>query len=248
MWIWFHRLASPPSFYRVAGRLAPWFLGASVVLLAVGIYSGLVLAPPDYQQGDAFRIIYIHVPAAWLSLLIYTVMAVAAFIALVWRLKVAEVAVAAAAPVGASFTALALATGMLWGKPMWGAWWVWDARLTSELVLLFLYLGVVALNNAISDPRAAARACSLLALVGWINVPIVHYSVVWWNSLHQGSIFQLKGDVLTSSVSWDMLWPLLLCGLGFTLFFAYVQCLRMRNELLLREHGSRWVKTVVASL
>lgn len=242
MWTWFHRLASPPSFYRVAGLWAPWLLAASLLLVAVGVWGGLVLAPPDYQQGDAFRIIYIHVPAAWLSLFVYSVMAVAAFIALVWRIKLAEVAVAAAAPVGASFTALALITGMLWGKPMWGAWWVWGPRLTSELVLLFLYLGVVALNNAFSDPRAAGRACSLLAVVGWVNVPIVHYSVVWWNSLHQGStVFRMSGP----SITWSMLWPLLLCAVGFTLFFGYTQCVRMRNELLFRERTTRWVKAVV---
>lgn len=244
MWTWFHRLASPPSFYRLAGRLAPWFLLASLALVAVGTYGGLVLAPPDYQQGDAFRIIYVHVPAAWMSLFVYTVMAVAAVIALVWRMKLAEVAVAAAAPVGASFTALALTSGMLWGKPMWGAYWVWDARLTSELVLLFLYLGVVALNGAIADPRAAARASALLALVGAVNVPIVHYSVVWWNSLHQGSTVFRSGGPL---ISWSMLWPLLVNALGFTLLFGYTQLVRMRNELLLRERGSRWVKEVLES-
>ena len=244
MWTWFHRLASPPSFYRLAGVLAPWFLVASLLLIAVGIYGGLVLAPPDYQQGDAFRIIYVHVPAAWMSLFVYTVMAVAAIIALIWRIKLAEVAVAAAAPVGASFTALALVTGMLWGKPMWGAYWVWDARLTSELVLLFLYLGVVALNSAIADPRAAARACSLLAVVGAVNVPIVHYSVVWWNSLHQGAtVFKIGGP----SISWSMLWPLLVTAVGFTVFFGYTQLARMRNELLLRERGSRWVKELLAT-
>lgn len=242
MWIWFHRLASPPSFYRLAGRLAPWFLVVSLVLIAVGIYGGLVLAPPDYQQGDAFRIIYVHVPAAWMSLFVYTVMAVAGVMTLIWRMKLAEVAVAAAAPVGASFTALALVSGMLWGKPMWGAYWVWSARLTSELVLLFLYLGVVALNSAISDPRAAARACSLLAVVGWVNVPIVHYSVVWWNSLHQGSIFRASGP----TVSWSMLWPLLVAAIGFTLLFGYTQLARMRNELLRRERNSHWVREVVA--
>ncbi len=239
MWTWFHRLASPPSFYRFAGLCAPWFLVVSLALIVVGVYGGLVLAPPDYQQGDAFRIIYIHVPAAWMSLFVYTFMAVASVIALVWRIKLAEVAVAAAAPVGASFTALALLTGMLWGKPMWGAYWVWDARLTSELVLLFLYLGVVALNSAITDPRAAARAAALLALVGAVNVPIVHYSVVWWNSLHQGStVFKAGG----SSISWSMLWPLLTMALGFNVLFGYTQLTRMRNGLLLRERGSRWVK------
>jgi len=242
MWTWFHRLASPPSFYRFAGLLAPWFLWISLAVIAVGFYGGLVLAPADYQQGEAFRIIYVHVPAAWMSLFVYTVMAVAAVIALVWRIKLAEIAVAAAAPVGASFTALALVTGMLWGKPMWGAYWVWDARLTSELVLLFLYLGVVALGSAIADARAAARACALLALVGAVNVPIVHYSVVWWNSLHQGpTVFKAGGP----SISWSMLWPLLTSALGFTLLFGYTQLTRMRNELLLRERGSRWVKELL---
>jgi len=243
MWTWFHRLASPPSFYRFADLCAPWFLVVSLALIVVGVYGGLVLAPPDYQQGDAFRIIYIHVPAAWMSLFVYTFMAVASVIALVWRIKLAEVAVAAAAPVGASFTALALLTGMLWGKPMWGAYWVWDARLTSELVLLFLYLGVVALNSAITDPRAAARAAALLALVGAVNVPIVHYSVVWWNSLHQGSLFKGGG----STITWSMLWPLLITALGFTLLFGYTQLMRMRNELLLRERGSRWVKELLST-
>lgn len=243
MWIWFHRLASPPSFYRIAGRLAPWFLIAALIVTAVGIYGGLVLAPPDYQQGDAFRIIYVHVPAAWMSLFVYMVMAVAAAITLIWRVKLAEVALVAAAPVGASFTALALVSGMLWGKPMWGAYWVWDARLTSELVLLFLYLGIVALNSAIVDSRTAARACALLALVGSVNVPIVHYSVVWWNSLHQGSIFKASGPTIT----WSMLWPLLTTAIGFMLLFGYTQLARMRNELLHRERGSRWVKEVLAS-
>lgn len=245
MWLWFHRLASPPTFHRFADLLAPWFLVAAVVLLLLGTYGGLVLAPPDYQQGQAFRIIYVHVPAAWMSLFVYSFMAVAAFIALVWRMKLAECAVAAAAPVGASFTAVALLTGMLWGKPMWGAYWVWDARLTSELVLLFLYLGVVALGAAIADLRAAARASALLALVGAVNVPIVHYSVVWWNSLHQGpTVFKLGGP----SITWSMLWPMLVMVLGVTLLFGYVQLRRMQNEILRREGSSRWVQAMLETL
>ncbi|MDE2150276.1 MAG: heme ABC transporter permease [Gammaproteobacteria bacterium] len=242
MWLWFHRLASPPSFYRFAGILAPWLLAIGLTAIAAGFYGGLVLAPADYQQGDAFRIIYVHVPAAWLSLLGYSAMAVAAFVALVWRIKLAEAVVVASAPAGASFTALALATGMLWGKPMWGAYWVWDARLTSELVLLFLYLGVVALNSAFSDPRAGARACALLALVGAVNVPIVHYSVVWWNSLHQGAtVFKPGGP----SISPGMLWPLLTAAFGFTMFYAAVVLRRMQNELLIRERNSLWVRELV---
>ena len=187
MWTWFHRLASPPTFYRWGGTLQ-WIFGVlAVLLIVVGTYGGLVLAPADYQQGDAFRIIYVHVPSAWLSLFVYTSMAVAGGVALIWRMKLAELYVIAAAPLGAAFTALALVTGMLWGEPMWGTYWVWDARLTSELVLLFLYLGVIALAAAFEDPRRGARAAAVLALIGVVNVPIIHYSVEWWNSLHQGA-------------------------------------------------------------
>jgi heme exporter protein C len=243
MWTWFHRLASPPSFYRLADRLVPWLYAGAVLLLGAGFYAGLFQAPADYQQGDAFRIIYIHVPAAALSLGIYTLMAVAGAIALIWRIKLAECAVVTAAPAGASFTALALVTGMLWGKPMWGAYWVWDARLTSELVLLFLYLGVTGLNQAYSDPRSGARACAWLALVGVVNVPIVHFSVEWWNSLHQGSsILSLEG-MRNPRISGDMLWPLLLAMAGFFLFFGAVWLRRLQNELLLRERGMSWART-----
>ena len=242
MWTWLHRLASPPDFFRLANGLAPWCIAAALALIAVGLYGGLVLAPADYQQHDAFRIIYVHVPSAWMSLCIYAVMAAAAVVVLIWRLKLAECVVVAAAPVGASFTASALVTGMLWGRPMWGAYWVWDARLTSELVLLFLYLGVVALNAATGDRRAAARASALLALVGAVNVPIVHFSVVWWNSLHQGpTVFRAGGP----SIAWPMLWPLLLTAFGFTLFFAGVVLVRVQNELLLRERASAWVRELV---
>lgn len=238
---WLHRLASPPTFYAFAQKASPWLAGCAAVLLAYGAYGGLVLAPPDYQQGEGFRIIYVHVPAAWLSLFAYSSMAGAAVIALIWRIKLAECVVTAAAPIGASFTALALVTGMLWGKPMWGAYWTWDARLTSELILLFLYLGVVGLQQAISDPRAAARACSLLALVGFVNVPIVHYSVIWWNTLHQGpTIMRMAKPAMDAS----MLWPLLSMALGFTVFFVYVLFQRLQTELLWRERGSSWVKAL----
>lgn len=247
MWTWFHQLASPPTFYRFAERLAPCLLGAAVLLVGAGVYGGLFLAPPDYQQGDAFRIIYIHVPAAALSLSIYVIMAVAGAIGLIWRMKLAEVAVVSAAPVGASFTALALVTGMLWGKPTWGAYWVWDARLTSELVLLFLYAGVIALNQAYADPRAAARACAWLALVGVVNVPIVHYSVTWWNSLHQGSsILSIEG-MRNPRISGDMLWPLLLSLSGFYLFFGAVWLRRMQNEVLWRERKASWAQQLAAA-
>ena len=238
-WTWFHRLASPPAFYRLADRWAPWLAIVSALLIGYGLVGGLVLAPADYQQGEAFRIIYVHVPAAWLSLFGYTAMASAAFVAIVWRIKLAECVVVCAAPVGASFTALALVTGMLWGKPMWGAYWVWDARLTSELVLLFLYLGVIALNQSFQDPRTAARACGLLALVGVVNVPIVHYSVEWWNSLHQGPTVSKIGK---PSIAADMLWPLLAMSVGCMTFFAWAVIRRVQNELLLRERHSSWVR------
>ncbi|PTU31971.1 heme ABC transporter permease [Stenotrophobium rhamnosiphilum] len=239
MWTWFHRLASPPTFYRLADRFAPWFGIAATGLLAYGIVGGLFFAPADYQQSDAFRIIYIHVPAAALSLSIYMLMASAALVAVIWRIKLAECVLVSAAPIGASFTALALVTGMLWGKPMWGAYWVWDARLTSELILLFLYAGVIGLNQAIEDPRAAARACGLLALIGVINVPIVHYSVEWWNSLHQGSTILKMGK---PSMNADMAQPLYACLLGVYFFMGYVLLRRTQNELLLRERGTAWVK------
>jgi heme exporter protein C len=239
MWTWFHRLASPPTFYRLADRFAPWFGIAAAGLLAYGVVGGLFFAPADYQQSDAFRIIYIHVPAAALSLSIYLLMATAGAVAVIWRIKLAECVLVSAAPVGASFTALALVTGMLWGKPMWGAYWVWDARLTAELILLFLYAGVIGLNQAIEDPRAAARACGLLALIGVINVPIVHYSVEWWNSLHQGSTILKLGK---PNMSADMALPLYACLLGAYFFMGYVLLRRAQNELLLRERGTSWVK------
>jgi heme exporter protein C len=176
MWTWFHRLGSPPYFYRLAGLLLPWFAVLCAALLVAGLYGGLVLAPADYQQGESYRIIFIHVPSAWMSLFVYMVMAVSAAIGFVWRMKLAEVIAISSAPIGASFTFLALITGSLWGKPMWGAYWVWDARLTSELLLLFLYLGVIALYGAIEDKRVAARAAAIVAMVGVVNIPIIRSS------------------------------------------------------------------------
>lgn len=243
MWTWFHRLASPPSFYRFSEIVSPWVLLSALGLLGYGLFAGLWMAPPDYQQGDAFRIIYVHVPAAALSLSLYTGMAVAGIIALIWRMKLAECAIAALAPVGASFTALALLTGMLWGKPMWGAWWKWDARLTSELVLLFLYLGVIGLNSAFVDRRAAARACALLAIVGAVNVPIVKYSVDWWNSLHQASTILKFGK---PSITPEMGIPLYFSLAGSYLLAGYAVLRRMQNELLLRERRANWVSKLLS--
>jgi heme exporter protein C len=240
---WFHRLGSPPWFYRVSGKLIPWMTLLCAALFIYGLYAGLVLAPPDYQQGDSFRIIYIHVPAAILSMFVYVAMAVAGGISLIWRMKMADVVLISSAPIGAVFTVIALATGSLWGKPMWGTWWTWDARLTSELILLFLYLGIIALHNAVEDRQSAARAVSVLALVGVVNIPIIHYSVVWWNTLHQGAtIMRLDGPAIDES----MRWPLFAMIAAFYLYYFIVLMLRARGEVLNRESRSRWVRELVA--
>ena len=239
MWKWFHRFGSPPYLYRFSGQLAPWTGWICLGLLVAGLYGGLIKAPTDYQQGDSYRIIFIHVPAAWMSLFTYVVMAGAAAVGLIWRMKLADVIVASAAPIGAAFTLLALVTGSIWGKPMWGAWWVWDARLTSELVLLFLYLGMIALRAAIDDQRSAARACAILAIVGVINIPIIHYSVEWWNTLHQGPTVS-KLD--TPSIHLSMLIPLLIMALAFKLYFITALLVRARCEILVRERNNAWVK------
>jgi len=241
-WTWFHRLASPPHVYGFARRWTPWIGGAAAVCMVVALYGGLVLAPEDYQQKDAFRMVYVHAPAAWLSLMIYTTMAVAAAVGLIWRMKVAHAAAAACAPVGAWFTVAALGTGMLWGKPMWGAYWVWDPRLTAELVLLFLYLGYMGLRAGIEDPNKADKASAMLAVVGVINVPIIKYSVEWWNSLHQTPTVMKMGK---PSMDTAMLWPLLLMFVAFALYFAAVLLIRLRAELLRRERNASWVREVV---
>ena len=242
---WLHALASPPHFYRVASLWVPWLLWSSLGLLAVGVFGGLVLAPPDYQQGDGFRIIYVHVPAAYLSTLVYAVMATAAGIGLIWRIKLAHAVATAAAPIGGWFTLLALVTGALWGKPMWGTYWVWDPRLTSELVLLFFYLGYLSLRAAFDDPGKADRASAVLALVGIVNLPIIHYSVIWWNSIHQGPTLS-KFD--NPSITMDMIWPLLVNILAFTLFFAATLLQRVQAEVLDRERNARWVTEVMKSM
>jgi heme exporter protein C len=239
MWQFFHRLGSPIHFYRISGRLIPWCGGLTVALLLAGLYGGLVMAPADYQQGESYRIIFIHVPSAWMSLFIYMIMAFAGASALIWRVKVAEVVAAASAPLGASFTFLALATGSLWGKPMWGTYWVWDARLTSELILLFLYLGVMGLHGAIDDKRTASRAAAVLTLVGVVNIPIIHYSVEWWSTLHQGpTVTKLDAPSIHAS----MLIPLLIMALAFKLYYATVMMMRARNEVIARERSSAWVR------
>lgn len=241
MLLWFHKLGSPPHFYRLAGQWLPWLTGIFILLLLSGLYSGLLLAPADYQQGDSYRIIFVHVPAAWMSLFIYLVMACCGVVAVVWHLKLAEVALISSAPVGAGFTFLALVTGSLWGKPMWGTWWVWDARLTSELILLFLYLGIIGLYSAIDDKRIAARAVAILAIVGVVNVPIIHYSVEWWHSLHQGPTVT-KFD--KPSIHWRMLIPLLIMALAFKIYYIMTLLQRCQVELLQRERHSKWVEVL----
>jgi heme exporter protein C len=241
--LWFHKCGSPPYFYRLAGRLLPWMYGVALVSGVAGLYGGLAMAPADYQQGDSFRIIYIHAPAAWMSLFGYAFMAGNGFIALVWRIKLSETLAMASAPVGAAFTFITLVTGSLWGKPMWGTWWTWDARLTSELVLLFLYFGVIGLYHAIEDTRTAARAAAFLALVGVVNLPIVHYSVNWWNTLHQGSTVNLMGG---SHITGSMLWPLLTLAFATHVYFFASVLARSRAALLSLESGKEWVRELVA--
>ena len=242
MFLWFHKLGSPPHFYRIAGNWLPWLGTIFLLLLVAGVYGGLILAPPDYQQGESYRIIFVHVPSAWMSLFIYIVMAACGVVILVWRMKIAEIVLISSAPIGASFTFLALATGSLWGKPMWGTWWVWDARLTSELILLFLYLGVIGLHGAIEDKRIATRAIAILAIVGMVNIPIIHYSVEWWNSLHQGPTVT-KFD--KPSIHWSMLIPLLLMALAFQVYYLLALFQSCRAELLQRERNSKWVEELI---
>ncbi len=240
MWTFFHKLASPPHFYGLAGKFIPWFAAIGLPLVAYGTWAGLFIAPPDYQQGDAFRIIYVHVPAAYLSMLAYMVMAIAAGIGLIWRMKLAHAVAASAAPLGAWFTFLALATGSIWGRPMWGTWWEWgDPRLTSELILLFLYLGYMALRAAIDDGTKADRASAVLALVGAVNVPIIHFSVEWWSSLHQGPTLIREGG---PAIAGDMLYPLLAMIFGFSFLFGALLLMRVKSEVLYRERRARWVR------
>lgn len=242
MWAFFHKLGSPKWFYGIAGRFMPWLLVSGLLLLGAGIIWGLAFAPQDYLQGNSYRIIFIHVPTAFLAQSVYVMMAVAGLITLVWRMKLADVFVKAIAPVGAVLTFLALFTGAVWGKPTWGTWWIWDARLTSMLILLFLYFGVIALGNAIADEKSAARAVAVLTLVGVVNIPIIKYSVEWWNTLHQPATFQLTEKPSMPAEMWV---PLLLSVLGLYFIFGWLACLRMQTEILHRERRARWVRELV---
>ena len=242
MWKWLHPYANPEISYHFAGKLLPWCARLAATFLIVGLVWALLFAPADYQQGDTFRIFYIHVPAAMLSMGIYLAMAIAALSSLVWQLKLADASAAAMAPIGATFTFIALVTGSAWGKPMWGTWWIWDARLTSELILLFLYLGVIALHNAFEDKSLAGKAAGILALVGVINLPIIKYSVEWWNTLHQGATVSKLGKPAMTA---DMFWPFLVCFIGFACLVAALICLRFRTEILQRNSMRPWVRTLI---
>lgn len=241
MWTFFHKLGSPPWLYAIAGSILRWLLPLTLLALIVGATWGLLFTPADFRQGNSYRIIYIHVPAAVVALAGYYVMAIAGAITLIWRMKMAEVAMIAAAPVGAALTFIALVTGAIWGKPTWGTWWVWDARITSMLVLLFLYLGVIALYEAYDNKEAAAKACAVLALVGTVNIPIIYKSVDWWFSLHQGASIKFTGE---SSIDASMLYPLLLMIAAFYALFTCVLLLNMRVSLLQRQPGAGWVRDV----
>lgn len=234
---WFHQLGSPPYFDRFAARWSPWLFGAAVLLFALGAWQGLFVVPPDYQQGDSFRIFFVHVPAAMMSLAAFAAMAVYAAIALIWRIKLCEILATACAPIGAGFTVITLLTGSIWGKPMWGTWWDWDPRLTTELILLFLYLGVMALYAAIDDRRNAARAAGFLAVVGVVLLPIIKYSVVWWNSLHQGQTISLFGQ---SKIDASMAAPFWIMYAGMLCWFFASLLQRARADNLRREAGKDW--------
>jgi len=226
------QFANPARFLKLAQALLPPIWGATVVAFAAGVYMALVTAPPDYQQGETVRIMFVHVPAAWMALMVYTAMALASASAAIFRHPLADMAAKAAAPIGAMFCFLALVTGSLWGKPMWGAWWVWDARLTSMFVLFLLYLGYMAVWQAIEDPHRAALIARIVAIAGFINVPIVKFSVDWWNSLHQGaSVFRMGGPTIDPR----MLWPLLIMAMAYMLLFAALLLIAMRSEITARK-------------
>lgn len=234
--------SSPKTFYPLAGRLVPVFSILAVVLIFVGLYLGFFVAPTDYKQGESYRIIFIHVAAAWMSMFIYVVMAGWAAVGMVWNTKLSDMMAGALAPTGAMFTFVALWTGALWGKPTWGTYWIWDARLTSELILLFLYIGYIALRSAIDDPRRAARASALLAIVGVINVPIIYFSVRWWNTLHQGASVS---PTMAPKMATTMLWAMFVMAIAFWMYTIAVVLARVRSEILERERSTAWVSELV---
>src|SRR3982751_230924 len=233
-----YKFASPASFYPVAGKMIPWFATVAAVLALLGVYVGLVVAPTDFQQGDAYRIIFIHVPAAWMSMFLYLVMAFWGALALGFNTRLSAMMAQAIAPTGALMTFIALWTGSLWGRPTWGTYWAWDARMTSELILLFLYFGIIALRNAIDDPRRADRACAVLSLVGAVNVPIIYFSVKWWNTLHQGSSVSLTAAPRMAAI---MLTGMLIMSFAAWFYAIAVVLMRVRAIMVERERGGHWL-------
>lgn len=242
MWKLLYQLASPKAFYTLSGRMLPWLAASGFLVLTAGLIWGLGFAPADYQQGDAFRIIYVHVPCAFLSMSLYALMGFLSILLLVWRIKLAGIMLTVVAQTGACMTFLALVTGSIWGKPMWGTWWVWDARLTSELILLFLYAAILAISHSYQNKDQSDKIISILTLVGVIDLPIIHYSVNWWNTLHQGSTLSVFSK---PKIDISMLYPLILTLLGFALYCIVVILLKARHEVLLRERRQTWVKTAI---
>ena len=242
MWTWFYQLASPKWFYQFSNTILPWFRGTTLILFVVGLVLALLFSPMDYQQGSTVRIMYIHVPAAFLSLFVYLLMAITGGIGYIWRIKMAHIVSVSCAPIGAVFTLLTLITGGIWGKPTWGTYWEWDARMTSYLILLFLYLGFMALHNAFDDRKTADRAAAILALVGVVNIPIIHFSVEWWNTLHQGATIS---KFEKPSMDADMLKALLTMIVAFQVYFFTILLQKVRAEILVREKLSGWVKKLV---
>ncbi len=242
MWKLLYQLASPKTFYHLSGQWVPWVAAGALLMLVMGLTWGLVFAPPDYQQGDAFRIIYVHVPSAFLSMALYVWMGFLALLLLIWRIKIAGILLSMCAQLGACMAFLALVTGSIWGKPMWGTWWVWDARLTSELILLFLYGAILATGQAYKNKEQGDKIIAILTLVGLVDLPIIHYSVYWWNTLHQGATL----SVFTKpKIAPTMLYPLLFTLMGFALYCLLAILLKARNEVLLRERRQRWVQVLV---
>jgi len=244
-----HQLGSPRWFYQISGAWPAWLLALGLTLIAVGWVWGLAYAPPDYQQGNSFRIMYVHVPASMLAQSCYLLLGVAGAVLLIWRMKLADMVIAVAAPIGVGFVALSLITGVLWGKPTWlqasDRWWVWDARTTSMLVLLFLYFGIIALRQSIARQESAGRACAVLAVVGLINIPIIKYSVDWWLTLHQPATFTLTEKPAMPAEMWL---PLLFSALGFYVFFAAILTIALRTEILLREQRTQWVRDLAGGM
>ena len=243
-WTFFHKLGSPKWFYEISGRWLPWLALLATLMMVTGLVWGVLFTPPDYLQGNSYRIIFLHVPTAFLASAVYVMMATAGAVTLIWKIKLADMALKSMAPIGASFCFLALVTGAIWGKPTWGTWWVWDARLTSMLILLFLYMGVISLRGAIRGTATQARACAILTLVGVVNIPIIKYSVEWWNTLHQGATLKLTEK---PSMAPEMLYPLLISIAAFYLFFLVMMLVRLRTEILDREVKTQWVRQMLTA-